>query len=130
MNLKEKRIAAGITQTALAEQLNVSQAAVAVWETGEAKPTVDKLPKLAELLGCTIDDLFNKPSNNREEIPTIIELKQNEVKQKIRDQVLCTTKKLSYENLLRVLDYAQLLLKVEATEISSQARDIIDNLDK
>lgn len=53
-----KRKDAGLNQTQLAELCGVSQAAVAAWESGIKHPTADKLPKIAEALGCTIDDLY------------------------------------------------------------------------
>lgn len=53
--LREDR---GITQAQLSEKLGVGRSAVAMWETGCAKPSADKLPKLAKLLGCTIDELY------------------------------------------------------------------------
>lgn len=49
-----------LTQAELAHKLMVSQQAVAKWENGEALPTANKLPELARILGCTIDDLFAK----------------------------------------------------------------------
>lgn len=39
-----------------------SQGAVALWETGARMPRADKLPKLAEVLGCSVADLFNTES--------------------------------------------------------------------
>lgn len=47
-----------ISQTKIAEILGVKQSAVSQWETGETIPRADKLPELAKILGCTIDDLF------------------------------------------------------------------------
>lgn len=35
-----------------------AKAAVAMWETGARMPRADKLPKLAEVLGCSVADLF------------------------------------------------------------------------
>ena len=58
MNLKEKRVLANITQTELAERMGVSQTAIALWENGRAMPSSDKLPMLAKIFGCTIDELF------------------------------------------------------------------------
>lgn len=58
MNLKEKRVSKNITQTELAERLGVSQSAVALWENGGAMPSSDKLPALAKIFECTIDELF------------------------------------------------------------------------
>lgn len=56
--IKELREAAKLTQKATAEKMNVRQSTVSMWETGEALPRSDKLPLLAKLLGCTVDDLF------------------------------------------------------------------------
>lgn len=58
MSLKEKRTIRGLTQENLAKAMNVSQASVAMWETGKAKPTADNLLKLAEVLDCSIDELL------------------------------------------------------------------------
>ena len=57
--IKKKRIEIGMTQKELAEKLNLSRATVAMWENGTSLPTADKLPKLARVLGCTIDELFD-----------------------------------------------------------------------
>lgn len=53
-----KRKEAGVSQTQLAEICGVSQAAVAAWESGAKNPTADKLPIIADALGCSIDDLY------------------------------------------------------------------------
>lgn len=45
----------------LAKLMETTQAAVAMWETGARMPRADKLPKLAEVLGCSVADLFAKP---------------------------------------------------------------------
>ena len=59
---KELRKGKGLTQSGLAKLLGVEQATVAMWEVGTNNPTADKLPKIAEILGCTIDDLFGRES--------------------------------------------------------------------
>lgn len=58
--IKNLRIKKGISQDALAKLLGTTQAAVAMWETGARMPRADKLPRLAEVLGCTVSDLFAK----------------------------------------------------------------------
>lgn len=58
--IKEKRENMNITQSKLAEMLKVDRSSIAKWETGEAFPRADKLPQLAKILGCTIDDLFTE----------------------------------------------------------------------
>ena len=55
----EIRKAKGITQIELAKKVGVSRSTVAMWEAGHRFPTATKLPKIAETLNCTIDDLFN-----------------------------------------------------------------------
>lgn len=56
--LKELREKENLTQESLAKLINVDRSTIAKWETGEASPRSDKLPTLANVLNCTIDDLF------------------------------------------------------------------------
>lgn len=58
MYIRHYRESAGMTQSELAQLLRVNQKAVSQWETGETIPRADKLPRLAHVLGCTINDLF------------------------------------------------------------------------
>lgn len=57
--IKIMREKANLTQMQLAEIIDIDRSTVAKWETGEASPRADKLPLLAEALGCKIDDLFD-----------------------------------------------------------------------
>lgn len=57
-NLRNLRIKAKLTQQDLSSRLGVTQAAVAMWETGKASPTVEKLTELAKILKCDINDLL------------------------------------------------------------------------
>ena len=59
------RKAAKLTQEAAAAALGVSRSAVTKWETGKSLPTAKKLPYVAELCGCMVDDLIcpEKESN-------------------------------------------------------------------
>ena len=56
--LKAKREANGITQVQLAIMLGITQGAVSQWEAGQTKPNIELLPKLADILGCTVDELL------------------------------------------------------------------------
>lgn len=56
--IRELRRARNMTQKALAEAVGVSQGSVAQWEIGLCKPSVDNLVALANLFGCTVDDLL------------------------------------------------------------------------
>lgn len=49
-----------LSQTALGKNLNVTQQTIAKWEIGEAYPSADKLPAIADALHCTIDELFGR----------------------------------------------------------------------
>lgn len=57
--LKKRRILGDIpSQRHVAEVLGVQPTAVSKWENGLAKPRIEKLPALAKLYGCTVEDLL------------------------------------------------------------------------
>lgn len=56
--LRELRVAAGMTQSALAEQVGVSQGRLSQWEDGDAEPLITTAVELAYALGVTEDELF------------------------------------------------------------------------
>ena len=58
MNFKEKRMSLSLTQNEIAKRLGVTRSAIAMWESGESLPRADKLPELAKILNCTVDDLL------------------------------------------------------------------------
>lgn len=47
-----------MTQEALAARLGISREAVTMWETGKTSPQVKYLTAIAEILGCTVDELL------------------------------------------------------------------------
>lgn len=55
--LREK---AGLSVRQVMEALNVSDAAVYFWETGANAPSTKKLPDIAKLYGCTVDELLKE----------------------------------------------------------------------
>ena len=57
--IAERRKAKHMTQMQLAEKLNITDRAVSKWETGRSMPDAALMPQLCELLGITINDLFN-----------------------------------------------------------------------
>ena len=61
MTLAEKilslRTARGMSQDDLAEKLEVSRQSVSKWETGQSTPDLDKIIKLADLFGVSMDEL-------------------------------------------------------------------------
>ena len=57
--LTQVRKAAGLTQADVAAKLNVSRQAVSRWESGQSKPSTEKLLALGALYGVSIDLLLN-----------------------------------------------------------------------
>ena len=58
--LAPRRKAAGHTQAEFAELLGVSRSLLAAWETGIAWPSARRLPEIAQLLGCEIEELYSE----------------------------------------------------------------------
>ena len=55
--LKAARQAAGMTQAQLAAAIGCSQKDVSRWEAGKFEPGVLTVKKMAQALGCSMDDL-------------------------------------------------------------------------
>ena len=69
----------GMTQLELARQMNVTDKAVSKWERDKAAPDIHSIPKLAELLGITANELLAAspppaPAKAESEARTIIAL--------------------------------------------------------
>ena len=74
--IAEERKKLKITQNELAEKLMVSNKAVSKWESNGGYPSIEFLPKLADLFGCSIDYLVRGKNvlNNDFEIEKFIEI--------------------------------------------------------
>ena len=73
-NLLHMRQQRNMTQEQLAMLVGVSRQSVAKWEAGQSTPEVDKLVKMADLFGCTLDefvtgDLSQRPVSPAEILP-------------------------------------------------------------
>lgn len=66
--IAEKRKARGLKQDELAERLGVSAQAVSKWENDVSCPDIMTLPQLAEILGCSIDELLTGKEEAREAV--------------------------------------------------------------
>lgn len=64
LNLKQLRTSAGLTQEEVAKAIAISRTTVAMWESNDALPRTDKLPLLASLYHCTIDELLREYPDN------------------------------------------------------------------
>jgi transcriptional regulator with XRE-family HTH domain len=60
LEIRKLREAAGLSVVEVAQALGVSDVAIYKWETAQTIPTSDKLPALADVLGCTIDALYGR----------------------------------------------------------------------
>ena len=57
--LMKRRLCGAIpSQVEAAKVLGVRPSAVSKWERGEAKPRIERLPAMAKLYGCTVEDLL------------------------------------------------------------------------
>lgn len=65
MKIKELMNQQNLQYTQVAEVMGVSCTAVSKWAKGQSCPSADKLPALADLLGCTIDELYGRDSENQ-----------------------------------------------------------------
>ena len=57
----------GLTQKDLAEQMNVTDKAVSKWERDLACPDINSIPKLAEVLGVSVEELLNTSKQEKQE---------------------------------------------------------------
>lgn len=55
--IKEQRMALGMTQQQLAEQLHITNKAISRWETGNAYPDIALLDDLAAALSVSVEEL-------------------------------------------------------------------------
>ena len=71
MDIRSRRMSLNMTQSDLALVLGVSRSALAMWETGKSLPRAELLPKIAQILNCSVDELLRtgeqKENSPREE---------------------------------------------------------------
>ena len=94
-----------LTQSQLAEKLNITDRAVSKWETGRAMPDSSLMLELCEILGITVTDLLNgeRVDGNR---PDITEAQLLEV---VKEKQQADKRLLGVEIFLGVLAVAILL---------------------
>lgn len=66
-NLAALRNHAGLSQSALAEQLGVSRQAVSSWERDLSEPDISSIDRIAEVLGVPVSALIDGPAGERAE---------------------------------------------------------------
>ena len=60
-NLREARLAAGLSQKEVAEAIGVAKSTYSLYESGGREPDVEKIKKLAGILGVSGDTLLGIP---------------------------------------------------------------------
>ena len=70
--LYELRKKAGLSQAELGEKLGLSNKAVSKWENGQAKPGLDTVHKLADVLSVSVDDLLETGANEKQVTKIVI----------------------------------------------------------
>ena len=58
-NLKSRRKQLGMTQEQVARKMDITCRNYQRYETGDGNPTIKNAIKLANVLNCTLDELFN-----------------------------------------------------------------------
>lgn len=64
MGIASRRKQLGLSQYDLAEMLGVDQTSVHNWERGKAMPAAKRLPVIARILKCSIDELLQEDGEN------------------------------------------------------------------
>lgn len=67
MVIASRRKELGMTQAGVAEKMGVTDKAVSKWERDLSYPDVDSIPKLAEVLDMSVDELMQIKTESAEE---------------------------------------------------------------
>ena len=62
MIIRKHRELAGLTQAEAAKKLDISVDSIRRYESGEREPRASDLMRMAQLFGCSIDDLVKSES--------------------------------------------------------------------
>lgn len=65
--LRDLRKAKHVSQMTMSEDLGVSQATVACWESNRRRPDIDMLPILADYFGVSLDTLMERSTDQETE---------------------------------------------------------------
>lgn len=87
-NIARLRTKENLSQSDLADMLEVSRQSVSKWETDTSIPELDKLLKLSELFGVTLDELVNGEETSKIEV---VPVSEHEKRRTITGTVLLCT---------------------------------------
>ncbi len=100
-NLKEIRKQKGLTQTEVAQKLNISQQTYSDYENKKTEPDIDKLIELSKLFNISLDKLLKE---NKDEI-------NNNQHPRYSDNLIEKIKQLNEYNLMKVEGYVENMLE-------------------
>ena len=94
--IQEKRKEQNLTQSDLAEKLNITDRAISKWENGICLPDAGTMPLLCEILGISINDLFsgekvdmkNNEKKLEENLLEMTKLKENKDKELLTMEIV------------------------------------------
>lgn len=111
LNLKKIREAKGVSQAAVARELNISRQTYNNYELGKREADYETLLKLAEYFETSVDCLLSDRSSEN----VIIDEKEKDPDNTDQDLIILNrnAKKLSPENRKKLLDMARVMFKEE-----------------
>ncbi|MBR2639516.1 MAG: helix-turn-helix transcriptional regulator [Oscillospiraceae bacterium] len=114
--IAELRKAKNLTQLELANQLNITDKAVSKWERDISCPDINTFPKLAEILGISVDELLQANAsgkeNNKKEDTSDLLLKVIPLALSIAVTVLTAIDQIYWEDAVSLLGLAVLAIAV------------------
>ena len=122
--ISEKRKEAKLTQSELAEKLNITDRAISKWENGKSMPDSGIIPELCKILNITITDLFNGE---------IVDMKDNKkIEENILDAIkqkeISDKKLLDLEMVLGITVVTFFIIIVIAISYFTEAKMIPENI--
>lgn len=71
--IRKLRIERGLTQSELAERLNMTSQAVSKWENETSCPDISQIVPIASVFGVSTDRLFGRGGSDNEEVSRLLE---------------------------------------------------------
>ncbi len=125
--LRQLRIEAGLTQSDLADELNVTNQAISKWERGDNYPEITLLPRLASRFQVSVDMLLgNERPLSSEELRVLFDKCQSLLASGMIEKAISLTQEAvdrDNRNQELKLALAELLVQVSESESDAKKRD-------
>lgn len=105
--IKDLRVKKGLTQSELAEMLNIAQNTLSYWEAGKTEPNGEALIKLADFFGTTIDNLLGRETEtyqNDEDLDEILEALHKRPEMKTRFSISRKATREDIETAMKIIE--------------------------